>query len=165
MRQSFVVSLQVKPSSPHSLSRADSVPNDRREQRSFLFCWRSCRRSTVFSFPVTHLSILIIQWLCFEWLTYAANDFVLDSAGFDSQRLSCVCTSAFLHVFYVFIKFVVSSVCMYAHMCVCYFYMFSVCAWMRLCMSVFIVQNNDVFLYEEWAVKKSYSEIQSVVAD
>lgn len=85
------------------------------------------------------------------WITAYTHSqrFCIDSAGFDRQCMSCVRTSAFLHVFYVLYMFVIFScrsfVCM--HICVCVFAsirsMYVV--WVCLFMFMFIVQNNDVF--------------------
>lgn len=63
--------------------------------------------------------------------------------------MSCVCTSAFLHVFYVsymFVTFCVVRLYVCMHICVrlCA-YMFNVCVRVCLFMSMFIVQINDVF--------------------
>lgn len=74
--------------------------------------------------------------------------FCADSAGFGRKCTSCVRTSAFLHVFYVSCVFVIFPCRSFVHVHICVFpcvYMFNVCVWASLFMSMFIVQNNDVF--------------------
>lgn len=88
--------------------------NDCREQKSYLVLFRryfSCLKVCYFrecdcalTYCYTHS-----QWFC------------IDSAGFDSQCMSCVRISAFLHVFYVSymsVIFCVVCVCVCMHICV-----------------------------------------------
>lgn len=84
--------------------------------------------------------------------------------------MSCVRASAFLHVFYVSCLCVVKTfffvaVCLYVSTYVCVFA--SMC-FSVLCVSVYVscsLFKIWCFLYEKWAVKKSYSEtLRSVVA-
>lgn len=125
--------------------------NDCREQKSYVVlfqCYFSCSASFVST--SSHLKICLKKvWLCFEIPLHTVTDFVSTAQGSTVNVMSCVRTSAFLHVFYVSYMFVIfcvvrTFVCM--HICVCpCASVFSVCAWVRLFMSMFIVQNNDVF--------------------
>lgn len=79
-----------------------------------------------------------------------------------AMYVMCLCqciSTCVLRVVYVFVNFFFVAVRLYVSTYVCVFasMCFSVCA--CLFMSLFIVQNNDVFYMRRWAVKKSYSEI------
>lgn len=131
MRHSFVIFLQVKLSSLHqwvSLTSCQTVSLMRMTagSRNHPALFRHCFRCSAVLFShSTHLKTCYLNesdCALNYWYTHS-QWFCIDSAGFDSQCMSCVCTSAFLHVFYVSYMFVifVSFVCMYVCTYVCVF--------------------------------------------